>query len=371
MIPFIACNTTEKSKPVLQWSKYAALPGTGNMPSLGYAGPVTGISNNTLIVAGGANFPGSMPWEGGKKQYYDEAYITGIDVNPPSFKKVTLPYKVAYSANCSTPLGIVCAGGENESGPLSRVLFIQFDKGFPVFVSLPDLPVAVTNAAATAIGSDVYIAGGETKTAASVLFFKIDLKDTAKGWQKLPDIPHAVSHTVLLAAGNEKIFLAGGRRKTESGISELYNNVFEYNITSGKWAEKQSLPYALSAGTGAMINDHYIALFGGDKGTVFHKTEQLISAISHEQDSVKKQVLNEDKKQLQMSHPGFSKEVLLYDIQNDSWTTGGNIPFNVPVTTTAVKKGNRIWIPSGEIKAGVRTPQILEVNVSIKQEGLL
>ena len=48
-----------------------AWPGT-TQP--GVAGPFAGIHGSTLIVAGGANFPDTMPWHGGKKQYHDEIY---------------------------------------------------------------------------------------------------------------------------------------------------------------------------------------------------------------------------------------------------------------------------------------------------------
>lgn len=87
--------------------------------------------------------------------------------------------------------------------------------------------------------------------------------------------------------------------------------------------------------------------------------EELIAAISQENDVVKKQQLVQKKNQLQVSHPGFSDEVLCYCPKTDEWTTVGRIPFSVPVTTTAVNWNGYCFIPSGEIKAGVRTSQIL------------
>ena len=41
----------------------------------GLAGPYTGIDNDVLIVAGGANFPDKTPWEGGSKIYYNDIFI--------------------------------------------------------------------------------------------------------------------------------------------------------------------------------------------------------------------------------------------------------------------------------------------------------
>lgn len=63
---------------------------------------------------------------------------------------------------------------------------------------------------------------------------------------------------------------------------------------------------------------------------------------------------------LQSSHPGFNHEVLLYNTLKNEWKNMDEIPYDSPVTTTSVKWKNYVFIPGGEIKAGVRTPQILE-----------
>ena len=359
------CISMQKNIPNLQWKIYDSLPALVGNESLGYAGPVIGIHNDKLLIAGGANFPDAMPWMGGKKQYYKEAFVTDINNPQGGFEKFELPIDIAYSANCSSPLGIICAGGENENGVLQTAFLIRWIDEKLNFTPLPNLPKPLTNAAATCIGDEIFVAGGENQTAASSEFYKLNLNDTEKGWEVLANIPHPVSHSILVAVNNgESVFLFGGREKNIGDTSTLYRQVYQYRIEKNTWIEKQSMPYALSAGTGALINDDFIALFGGDKGSVFHKTEALIHAINKEQDSVKKQQLNQEKIKLQAAHPGFSKSVLLYDIATNSWKEGSEINFTTPVTTTAIKNSNRIFIPSGEIKAGVRTPHILEAIIN-------
>jgi len=52
----------------LHWTVAAELPKSEeHTPSLGFAGPVTGLLHNQLLIAGGANFPSKMPWLGGSK----------------------------------------------------------------------------------------------------------------------------------------------------------------------------------------------------------------------------------------------------------------------------------------------------------------
>ncbi|MBK8953512.1 MAG: hypothetical protein IPM85_15870 [Chitinophagaceae bacterium] len=328
-----------------------------------------------LFIAGGANFPKAMPWEGGVKAFHSDisVYNKGLRKLKLITKSFSLPYPVAYAACCNTPNGILYAGGENEKGISDNVwLMLWDDKNKEIlFKILPALPGPVSNAAATLIGNTVYIAGGETVTNTSSQFLAFDLCNIPAGWKKLADIPLPLSHTVMTAFSGktgDKIFICGGRKKNSNGISDLYNNVFVYDVASNRWEEKKAMSYALSAGTGISYDANNILLFGGDKGIVFHKTETLIAAIKAENDPVKKQQLILEKNKLQSEHPGFSKEVLLYNIKNDSWKIIGTIPFETPVTTTAVQWKSRIIIPSGEIRAGVRSSKILSVKIQQKNK---
>lgn len=349
------------------WSLVAELPATENNElSKGYAGAVTGCFQNLLFVAGGANFPKGMPWEGGKKRYYNSGVIyrinnQGLQLQPHRFQ---LPNNLAYPAVCSSNKGIFFAGGENENGPSNQAWLMNWDADLEKvnFIRLPDLPFALANAAATYAGHKIFMAGGETATEALTQFICLDLKNVGKGWQVLASVPHPVSHAVLVnmcVSNSRKIYLAGGRKKNSNGISEFYQNVYKYQVDKNTWEEVAPLPYPLAAGTGAVLGKHQILLFGGDKGIRFHETELLISAIQKETDETKKQALIQEKNKLQVTHPGFSNELLMYQPKTDRWQAVGHIPFTTPVTTTAVKYKNKYFLPSGEIKAGVRTPHIL------------
>jgi len=371
-VPVIAQKKTLIS---MQWKIAASLPAdNGRLHATGFAGPVTGMHNGIFLVGGGANFPDSMPWMGGKKKYSNKilAYTTKHNQLVPLKKSFLLPFSIAYAACSSTPYGILYAGGENENGITNKVWLIQWDTKSQKMVlkNLPDLPIAVSNAAITLIDNIVYLAGGETATATSSQFIELDLNNTNQGWEELMPVPQAVSHTVLAASSNilhDKIYLAGGRKKNANGISDLYADLFMYDIATNSWGKKSSLPYPLCAGTGCINDDGNLLMFGGDKGTIFHQAEILIAAIANEKDEIKKQELTLKKNKLQATHPGFSKEVLVYDIKANTWKTVGTIPFATPVTTTAIKNKDVVYIPSGEIKAGIRSPHILSVNILSKR----
>lgn len=360
----------------VQFSIAATLPpDAGKQCSIGYAGAVSGVHQNHLLIAGGANFPEAMPWQGGKKIYHRSIFV--YQQNKQQFKLVNqntkLPEAIAYSAVCTTSEGILYIGGENEKGISNKVWMLQWNqhKQAVQFIAYPSLPIALTNAAATLVNNSIFVAGGETAQNASEQFFQLDLNNLSAGWKTLPAIPHAVSHTVLVGITyetNPVLYLIGGRKKNTNGISSLYNNVYEFNINNNSWSAKAPLPYTLSAGTGIWYNLDQIMVFGGDRGTVFSQVEKMLAAIAVETDPAKKQALINQKNQLQITHSGFSKEVLLYKANTNQWQSLANIPYDTPVTTTIVKWDDAIFLPSGETKAGVRSPYILKATIHHKPQ---
>jgi N-acetylneuraminic acid mutarotase len=366
IIPSIA----QKKALFIQWEKIAELPiQNGELKALGVAGGIVGVSLNKLIVAGGANFPEAMPWDGGAKKYHNTLYVFEKLENKivQLQKQFQLPYNLAYAACVSTPLGIVAIGGENENGYSKKVLLIQWNTNDakPIVQELPELPAPLASASVVAFKNTLYVAGGENTSGTLDLFFMLDLQNPNAGWKSLPALPQPTSHAVIaLQANNDTtLLLIGGRKKNTNAISTFYNTVFAFDFILQQWKPLSPLPYPLAAGTGIALNRFEILLFGGDKATVFHKVETLILAINAENDANKKMKLIQEKNAIQAAHQGFSKDVLLYNFQKDAWQVIDFLPFPTPVTTTAVKWGSQIILPSGEIKAGVRTPDIFALTI--------
>ncbi|WP_143095928.1 Kelch repeat-containing protein [Pedobacter insulae] len=340
----------------------------GNIPpahqqnvSVGLAGAAIGVLANKLVLAGGNNFPDQMPWEGGKKRYYDDIFVyakstTGLTLADTNCKW-KLPFNLAYSAVCSTPKGMVIAGGENENGLVNKVLLLTWNAGALTTSYLPDLPNGLTNAALTYKGDKLYVAGGENADGASNQFLSLNLNALNDGWKALEDLPHPVSHTVLVSAGDE-IYLISGRMKNVGDTSTIYNQVYAFKLSEHTWTTKNAMPYPVSAATG-IVKGNDILIFSGDEGKTFHETEKLIATIDREKDTLKKETLNRQKAKLQEGHPGFAKTVLKYSLLKGNWTVlKSTMPYGT-VTTTAVIFDEEIVVAGGEIRAGVRTPHIL------------
>lgn len=356
----------------IEWKIAAQLQNADGTLSLGFAGPINGISNDVLIVSGGANFQDKMPWEGGKKHYSDEIHVlqkqNGVFVwNKQVSSK--LPEPIAYCGNTSTNLGIVCVGGENEMGLSKKAFILKFnaDTNQVDVQSLPDFPMAITNIALTHIDNVVYAIGGDEAKNSSNHFFSLDLNDKSQAWKESPQLPFALANAVAtVQKGKEglNIYVIGGRTKTASGISDLHNTTFAFNVKKQTWKKCAFISDGVnttnfSAGAGVAIGKHSILIVGGDNGQTFHKIETYLSQIAQAKSPEEKDRLIAEKNILNTTHTGFYKGMLLYNTLTDKWVKIGELPFLAQVTTTATIWDGKIILSNGEIKPGIRTPNIM------------
>jgi N-acetylneuraminate epimerase len=371
----------KKDKVGIEWQLAAKLQNADGTTSTGFAGAINGVTGDRLIVAGGANFPGKLPWEGGEKHYSDEIHLLQKDGGKYIWEvvNVKLPEPIAYCGNTSTPYGIVCVGGENSNGISNKAFLLNWNTEHHQLEvnELPDLPLKATNIALTSIDNIVYAAGGDQEHSSSRFFYCINLKSHRPVWQPLPRLPIALANALAIAqAGPDgtNIYIIGGRTKTPSGISDLHQTVFEYNTTKCTWSKCADISDGeeimnLSAAAGIPFGKRFILVTGGDNGLVFHKIETYLSQIASASTAATKQRLTEEKNELNINHKGFYKGILLYNTQNNTWTKVGELPFAAHVTTTATKWGSNIILSNGEIKPGVRTPDVMLGKILINEKN--
>lgn len=347
----------------LDWSVAFSLPAdTADKTHLGLAGPIVGVHNEVLFIGGGANFPGGMPWRGNIKEYDHALFAYGQDGEGQAelLGVWQLPDTWAYGASCNTPQGVVVAGGENESGLLTNVLLIAWDTETkePTFRSLPDLPEAITNASLTLLGHMLYFAGGEKQDAVSDELLALDLSQPETGWQLQATLPYPVSHACLIAQA-DGLYLMGGRKRNPDDVSDFYDGVWHYGLATEEWTARTPLPKARSAATAVALGDGEILFIGGDDGGTFLQVEAAIAAISNEKDTARRSALDAHKIALLEGHPGFGGVVWQYHIGDNTWQRRDEIALATPVTTTATWWQGSLYLPSGEIRAGVRSPDVL------------
>ena len=158
LLPTTVGSAQQFGSNPLKWETLPPIP-----DKLGVAGPLVGVHNDALIVAGGANFP--LPvWET-TKQWHDKAYVladTGSGYEWKAAGKLLQP--LGYAACVSTPLGIVCMGGNDATNTYADVFLLRWhpENDSVELAGLPPLPRPCAHGQAALIGNSVYLAGGQS-----------------------------------------------------------------------------------------------------------------------------------------------------------------------------------------------------------------
>jgi cyclically-permuted mutarotase family protein len=373
-----SCVSKSSEKICLKSFEFSALPpALGDSVQPGLAGPIAGVHGNFVLVAGGANFEDGLPWRGGKKKYHDEIFLMEKTKSESYLWKQSsekLPLAMAYSACVSTDQGLISIGGEDLDSPINDVFLFSFQDGIVNRTSYPGLPVATSSAGAALIGQTVFVVGGLTSKGATSAFYSFDLNQPEKGWRILPELPIALSHGVVVSQNDGKetcIYIIGGRNKT-SEVSTFYSSVWKYTPSKQKWEQEGDIisdgkPLGLSAGTGIALGSDQIFLFGGDPGIFFNRTERMNNAIEKASGEDERQKLWNEKDAMLSNHPGFSKDILTFNTISKTWTKMDQIAGESPVTTTAFMWNTKVVIPSGEVRPGIRTPNLIGFDIQFEK----
>ncbi len=338
----------------------------GGVHRLGYAGMAATKAQNGFLICGGANFPEGLPWDGGKKTFTDAIFFWDGSSHAPKVLSIKLPQASGYFGYIGKDNDLYIAGGETSTGPTKKAYKISQSE----ISTLPDLPIAVTSPMLTIHQGVLYLMGGDEATKTSNHTFALDLQYLDKGWKALADLPFATANAAVFSIGNH-IYLAGGRSRNSSGISSLLTEVYQFDIRKNIWTKETqiSIDGKVSPFTAAAYSNYknrYLIFAGGDDGQVFHQIETLIKKKNEAKSEVEAQNFNKEKNYLVQHHQGFNSKVLVYDTQKKHWLTSQLMPFVAQVTTASVLDGDNMYIFSGEIRPGVRSPRILKAKIDLK-----
>ncbi|MEN6453904.1 MAG: hypothetical protein ABFD10_06570 [Prolixibacteraceae bacterium] len=275
---------------------FGKLPSVGPERNTGVAGAFSGIVDNKLIVAGGANFPDKKPWEGGRKVFHDRIYVwqlsdsTGIQLITGSQQ---LPFEIAYGASVSVPGGILCIGGNDHETCYAKTFLLKWDdpKKEVQYEPFPDLPEPLTYASAVLSGNTVYVVGGSSSpdgTDTGNYFYRLDLARQGTpgfGWEVAPPYPgpgriHAVS-AVQSNGTRTCIYLFSGRNVSQKNELTVFTDGLIYDPVLKKWDPINPIvSFPVMAGTALQYGSNSILFFGGAPGNLLSQEQQLKEELS-------------------------------------------------------------------------------------------
>jgi len=361
----------------VQQSKLNELPALLEAkPHHGWAASFIGVHNNTLIMAGGSAFPDSKPWENGIKRYSDQILVYN-DSEWKSNSKWSLPNPIAGGAVVSLSEGVFCTGGSNSDGISNQSFLITYTNEQAEITNMPSLPFPLKDHGMTTIGRKVYVIGGVTEKGYNLQMLQLDLNQLEKGWNSISEIPHALSHAMVVSQtdGTEQsLFIIGGRHKLKGQTSTTFSNqVWKYKpsnncwIQKNDWTLKDGKSITLAAAAGIKTGASHILIVGGDDGSTFNQVEKAINRMkAFEGDE--RALAQQKRDSLWLHHAGFNQDILLYNTITDSWFSAGDLEAEAPAVTSAVMLQNKVIIPSGEVRPGIRSDQVITLDFA-RQEG--
>ncbi len=325
MIVSLTCHGAE-------WGQLPALP-----DKEGFAGMFAGVSNGVLLAAGGANFPGKKPWEGGTKAWYDQVFM--LDKPAGEWRVVgKLPRACGYGVSITTDEGVLCISGADSATHYRDCLLMSWSEGKLVFKTAPMLPIACANACGARVGNTVFVAGGlETPTSTGTLhsLWSLDLSHVDQGWQVLPAWPGDARMLSVAAACDGSFFMVSGADLHADAEGKPVRTYLRdgFRFTPGKgWTKIADLPQATVAAPSPVFGDKSFCVLGGDDGALVNFEPKT-------------------------KHPGFPHAVLRYDVLTNAWTKEADLPF-ANVTNPAFLWHDQTVVVSGEQRPGVRTPTV-------------
>jgi len=283
-----------------------------------------------------------MPWNGGQKVWHDEIFVLP-EAAGKWVRGFKLPRVAAYGVSVTTDHGVLCAGGSDAQRHVRDVFMLSWSDGRIQTKPLPPLPRAMANGCGALVGHIVYLAGGtETPDATNAMknFWTLNLAESRPSWRELEPWPGPARMLSVGATHGGEFFLFSGAELCGDANGKPQRKYLKdaYRFAPDKgWSRIADLPRAAVAAPSTAIESRgRLLVVSGDDG----------------------ELVNFEPKS---AHPGFPKSVLAYDPRSDHWTSLGESPFS-RATVPVVKWHDLAVIPSGEVRPGVRSPEVWAVH---------
>ena len=315
------------------WERLPDIP-----DKLGLAGAFAGEANGSLLVAGGANFPDKMPWEGGIKKWYDTVWALSKPAG--EWRKVgKLPCPLGYGVSVTTGDGVVCVGGSDLQGHYSDAFRLSLRDDQLITEKLPSLPLALANSSGALCCGHLYVFGGNEKPGETECVnraFVLNLTNKAAQWQEIEPLPGKPRFLCTAGAFGDAIYVAGGTT-LEPGAEGKMNRVYlkemwSYRPKTGWSRCADMLKPAVAAPSPMPERGGRLLVLSGDDGSHWGF-------------------------QPPAEHPGFPALIQVFDPTANAWEAAGELPAGRAVLPCVIWR-NKITMINGEQRPGVRSPQV-------------
>lgn len=236
------------------------------------------------------------------------------------------------------------AGGANTSGALCSVVKLRPKGEKIVAAELSALPCAIEQAAGAAVGRKLYLAGGIANGTPSAALYMLDTRAAKPRWQVLAPVPEAFVQPIMAASAG-RLYLWGGFDPRNGSVSD---KGYCYDPIADAWSEIPGVPDGgtFVGGCAATLADGRILCTGGVDRDVFTAGLRLPPAELG----------------AYLSQPPaayrFRAVAWIFDPVSGQWSRTGVSGRTARAGASLVPYAGGVCLLGGEIKPGVRTPDV-------------
>jgi hypothetical protein len=185
------------------------------------------------------------------------------------------PFTVNYPQGVAMGQDFYVFGGDmrdakrkpGEKVPLPRNLMYRLsrDSGEWRWKDMPSLRVGRSFSGAAAVGTTIYVIGGEVGRAKQTE--AVEAFDTAapeKGWTDLPSLPAQGRAAMAVAAVGKNIYVFGGEHSGKDRLV-MHGDAYVLGTDTKSWRRLPDSPFMVDNCEAAVYKDRYIILAGGIK----------------------------------------------------------------------------------------------------------
>jgi N-acetylneuraminic acid mutarotase len=151
----------------------------------------------------------------------------------------------------------------------------------------------------------------------------------------MPPLPGAGRILATAAGINDAFFIVGGCSLAADAEGKPVRTYLRdaWTFSGGQWQRLADLPRgSVAAASPAPVRGDALFVVSGDDG-------KHVGAPK--------------------DHRGFTREILRYDVSENAWSSAGELDVPAPVTLPTAPWRDSFILFNGEVKPGVRTPQVL------------
>lgn len=229
-------------------------------------------------------------------------------------------------------------------------------------VAWPDLPQGIKNGVSGRAGNRLYVGLGT----AGQSVFALDLDALHMGWATVAPFPGPARDGAACAVVDGRLYVVSGLGKAapDDAASRVLQDVHMYDPATDVWTKLDTAPPAGFLGASAFaLDDERIGLVGGVNTSVFDTF--MVAAASAD--------ARENTQHWQQTFAAFMSmppeghkwnlKLWVYSISANAWSDFGDNPYLPNTGAACVRVQDGVLIINGEIKPGLRTPQVKHIGV--------